>query len=269
MSQDQMIVEKLRTVWGDLAALCESLTGDQWTAPTDCPGWDVKDQLSHIAGTESWLLGRPIPEHDLGEHEHVHNPIGRQNELQVDWRRSWTPAEVLEDFRDVTAERLAVLEAYGDEDWEKDSFTPVGPGTVRDFMQIRIFDCWVHEQDIRRAVEIPGGTDGLVADHALGRILQALPFVVGKKAGAPDGSSVLISIEDKDDVGIGVVDGRARQLDSPPENPTATISVDFETLACLGCGRWDPAYAMDLGRVEIDGDEDLAHRVVDNLNFMI
>lgn len=270
MSQDdQQIVEKLRAVWNELTELCEELSDDQWGAPTDCPGWDVKDQLSHIVGTESWLLGRPLPDHDVNQGEHVRNPIGRQNELQVDWRRSWAPAEVLADFRDVTAERLRVLEGYGDEDWEKDSFTPIGPGTVRDFMQIRVFDCWVHEQDIRRAVEIPGGMEGVVAEHAFGRILQALPFVVGKKAAAPEGATVSFELPEKGSYCIAVKEGRAKLLDTPASEATATITIDFEALACLSCGRWDAGYAMDLGRVEIDGDEDLAHRVVDNLNFMI
>lgn len=266
---DRLIVAKLRKVWGDLGELCGGLSDDQWRAPTDCPGWDVKDQLSHIAGTESWLLGRPAPDHQLRSTQHVRNAIGQQNELQVDWRRSWSPAEVLADFNEVTAERLRVLEGYDDDDWERESFTPVGPGTVRDFMQIRIFDCWVHEQDIRRAVEIPGGLDDIVADHALGRILQAMPFVVGKKVRAPEGSTILFDLAEKGSYGIEVVDGRAKMLDVPPDDPTARISTDFETFACLGCGRWDPGYVMDLGRVEIDGDEDLAYRVVDNLNFMI
>ena len=32
------------------------------------------------------------------------------------------------------------------------SFTPAGKDTYGRFMQIRVFDCWLHEQDIRDAL---------------------------------------------------------------------------------------------------------------------
>ena len=151
---------------------------------TDCPGWSVQDNLSHIIGTEAMLLGRDAPAHEPGEKPWIRNPIGASNEIQVDYRRSWPPEKVLDEFREVTAERIAALEKLSDDELAADSWTPIGPGTVRDLLAIRVMDCWVHEQDIRRAVGKPGGLDGPVADHAFGRHRGAIPFVVGKKAGA-------------------------------------------------------------------------------------
>ena len=56
-------------------------------------------------------------------------------------------------------------------------------------MEIRVFDCWYHDQDIREALGRPGFLEGPVADLSLGRIPpKALGYVVGKKAGAPPGS---------------------------------------------------------------------------------
>ena len=37
-------------------------------------------------------------------------------------------------------------------------------------MRIRVFDCWLHEQDIRDAVGRPGGEDGPAASVALDEI---------------------------------------------------------------------------------------------------
>ena len=37
------------------------------------------------------------------------------------------------------------------EEWDAESFTPAGKSTYGRFMQIRVFDCWLHEQDIRDA----------------------------------------------------------------------------------------------------------------------
>ena len=33
----------------------------QWDLATDCPGWTVKDQLSHLIGDRAMLLGEPPP----------------------------------------------------------------------------------------------------------------------------------------------------------------------------------------------------------------
>ena len=60
---DQKSVDKMAHVWHSIAALCTDLTETQWKTPTDCPGWSVQDQLSHLVGSESRLLGRAAPEH--------------------------------------------------------------------------------------------------------------------------------------------------------------------------------------------------------------
>ena len=56
------------------------------------------------------------------------------------------------------------------EDWDREGFTPEGPGPYRQFMEIRVFDCWYHDQDIREAVDRPGFLEGPVADLSIGRI---------------------------------------------------------------------------------------------------
>ncbi len=149
---DQQLVDMMEAVWNSIDALGQGFSESQWKTPTDCPNWSVQDQLSHLVGSESRILGRPAPEHTPAETGHVRNEIGARNEEQVDWRRSWPGARVLEEFREVTAERLVGLRAMTPEDFAAETETPIGPGTVADFLRIRIFDAWIHEQDIRRAV---------------------------------------------------------------------------------------------------------------------
>ena len=43
----------------DVVALLRSLDEDDWSRPTDCPGWDVKAVAAHLAHLESVLAGRP------------------------------------------------------------------------------------------------------------------------------------------------------------------------------------------------------------------
>jgi uncharacterized protein (TIGR03083 family) len=251
--------------------LCSSLTAEEWTRPTECPGWSVQDNLSHITGTESMLLGRPAPEHDPGTKPWVRNPPGASNEIQVDYRRSWPPEKVLDEYREVTSERTTALRALSDDDLNAESWTPIGPGTVRDLIAVRIMDFWVHEQDIRRAINKPGGLDGPVAKHALGRHASALGFVVGKKAAAPDGTTVVFDITGPvgDTIAIGVEGKRANRLGEIPNKPDVTLTMDLETFNALCTGRWDPQKTLDEGKVTIDGDTDLGRRIVENQNFMI
>lgn len=263
------VVDLLAEEWDAIAELCASLTDEEWDLPTDLPGWTVRDNVSHIIGTERSLAGDPQPDVEIGEPAHVKNPIGASNERWVEARRNKAGGEVLAEFREVTQRRLEQLRGLSEDEWNELGFTPVGEAPYRTFMDVRVFDCWAHEQDIRRAVGKPGHTQGPVVDHSLGRIAMAMPMVVGKRAGAPDGSTVVIEPEGAPSIGIGVDGGRAKVLADLPADPTVRILTDAETYWCLGFGRIDGQQALDEGRVRVDGDEALGRKIVTSMNFMI
>jgi uncharacterized protein (TIGR03083 family) len=269
---DQEIVDNLERIWRSISDLCSTFTEKEWKTLTDCPQWTVQDHVSHMLGTESRVfLGRPMPEHTPQDMRHVKNDIGWMNETWVDSRRAWLGAKVLAEFREVTGERLKALRAMREADFSTPTQTPIGPGTVRDFLHIRIFDCWVHEQDIRRAVGRPGNLEGPVARHSVGRITSAMPFVVGKKAQAPPGTTVVFEITGPagDTLPIGVEGTRARRLDALPATPTVRLTMDVETFNCLGCGRWELDTVLASGKVRINGNRALGETIVRQMNFMI
>ncbi len=47
-----------------------------------------------------------------------------------------------------------------------------------------------------------------------------------------------------------------------------TLTLDAEAFTRLACGRTDPAEALVLGAVAIDGDVELGGQVVHQLNYM-
>ena len=100
---------------------------------------------------------------------------------------------------------------------------------------------------------------------------MAMPFVVGKKARAPDGSSVIFDVTGGAGrvLAIGVEGKRARELGTVPAVPTVRLTMDVETFACLSCGRWDPGHALSSEKVRIDGDTTLGETIVKQMNFMI
>ncbi len=269
LTEDRAVVGMLEEAWGGIARVCASLGEERWLTPTELPGWSVKDVVSHVIGVESFMLGRPLPDHTPPDAPHVRNEMGRFNEVTVDFRRSMEGEEVLQEFRDVTAERLDVLRSWGEEDFDAESWTPIGPGKARDVLSTRLMDCWLHQQDIRRALGEPGGLEGDVAEHSFTRLSGGMPYVVGKKVGPPEGTTVVFDVSGAAAHPIAVVmaEGRGSPLGEIPAEPSCTLGMDLETFCCLACGRWSPDQSVD--RVTIEGDRDLGSRVLAEMNFMI
>jgi len=94
--------------------------------------------------------------------------------------------------------------------------------------------------------------------------------VVGKKAGAPEGSTVVFSLHGPlaRDLVIAVHDGRAKLVDEPTTEPTVVLTMGTETFARLAAGRIDPGAAVTAGDVTFTGDDVLGRRIVENLNYL-
>ena len=266
------VVGALAAEWEAISDLCAGLTDAQWEAPTDCPGWSVQDNVSHITGTERMLLGDPAPEVDVGEAPHVRNDIGRMNELWIAERRPWAPSAVLEEFREVTAGRLAALEAMTQADFDAESWTPAGTDTYGRFMRIRTLDCWVHEQDIRGAVGAPGHREGPVVDVVLDEFAAAVAFAAAKLGRAPDGARVLIDLTGPAARAwrVQIADRRGRLVGAfdGDGDPTITIRTDAHTYTRLAGGRIPGSEAIEQGLINLHGDTDAAERIVTNLGYM-
>ncbi len=262
-------ISKLEHVWSSLSALGASLTPDEWRLPTDCPGWTVKDQFSHLIGTERSLAGLAPTDHVATFGPHVRNELGQRTEHEVDARRDLNGAAVLAEFDGLVALRRTQINALTDDQLAADSWTPIGPGTLLDFMQIRILDFWVHEQDVRRAVARPGDLDGAVAEHTLDRLFRGLSMVVGKRVAPAEGTSISFELTGpvQRALTIGTVDGRAKPIEPPSGGSTASIAMDSETFLVLVCGRRTPEQVAT--NVHVVGDQKLGESVLANLNTMI
>ncbi len=250
-----------------LVELGRQLDDGQWHTASECPGWTVKDLYSHVIGTELMLLGRPDEATETDHGDHVRNQIGEFNEVSVAIRRDRSGAEVLAELEQVATERTAALDSMTDSEFDAESFTPAGQDTYGRFMQIRVFDCWIHEQDAREALDLPGHTSGHAVDVALDEHSTALGFIVGKKAGATEGQSVRFHLTGEAERTIDVrVDGRATVVDDLVE-PTATITIPTLLWFRYAAGRRtaDPTRHD----VTIEGDQDLGRRVLASAGYTI
>jgi len=266
-------LDGLFAVWDDIDTLLDGLGEQHWQTHTSLPGWDVHDVTSHLIGTESMLQGAATPEADvdISTLKHVRNDIGVLNERWVRKLRGVGPADLLERFRTTTAQRRKALLDMDDDAWNQITATPAGPDTYGRFMRVRIFDCWMHELDIRDAVARPADGAELVCSAsalALDEMAASMGFVVGKLGKAPDGARVAFELTGPMARTIRVaVDGRAAVVDEFADTPTTVVRLDGLQFTRLCGGR--PLGDDRPREIEFDGDAEVGQRIVDHMAYVI
>ena len=268
------VLDGLFAVWDEIDTLLAGLPHEQWQAQTSLPGWTVHDVTAHLIGTESMLQGIAAPDADIDVStlKHVRNDVGVMNERWVRKLRGISVTDLLEKFRATTANRREALTGMGDDDWNQITATPAGPDTYGRFMRVRDFDCWMHLQDIRDALDQPAphaDLGGPSSRLALDEMAASMGFVVGKLGGAPDGSRVAIELTGPLQRSIYVdVACRGQVVEHfGGQEPTATISLDALLFSRLAGGRTTVARHPDA--VRYGGDDEVGKRVVEHLNYVI
>ncbi|MCF6376021.1 maleylpyruvate isomerase family mycothiol-dependent enzyme [Nocardioides KLBMP 9356] len=265
---DQQRLAALVAVWWEavdsFTRVLEHVADDQWATPTDLPGWDVHAVAAHTAHLESLLAGRRHEEVEIGDAPHAVGTMGHFTEQGVVVRRDESPDALITEIRESTTARHTQLLADPPTDPAAPApglFGAIGWSTGL-LLRNRPLDVWMHEQDVRRALDMPGNLDSASALHAASYLMESLPFVVGKRAQAPAGDVVRLEVDGHEPVSAVVgEDGRGRPATAGDGQPAVTLGMDRETFIVLAGGR-RPA---EPGVVRISGDEDLGARVVAGL----
>jgi len=254
----------------DLGRSCSDADFD---LPTACPGWTVKDQISHVVGLESWLHTGDVPRVDLPDYDHVRHEAGKFIERSVEQRRGMLGAKVVNELETIAAKRVEQFSAP-----EMTLETIVrgawGPAPAGENLRTRILDIWTHEQDIRQALRRPGNLDSGGATVFMELLFASLPRLVARSAGIEPGNVVIIDstgpvagragvwVEASDDGkprGIPLFSGIAH--DGDPEDVFTTITLSTDALTRRAAGRG----GLEDIHFTVQGDEDVARRVLENL----
>jgi len=267
---DAALLEHYVDAWevavADVVTLLRGLSAAEWRMPTDLAGWDVRAVAAHLAHLESELAGNEQEPVEVPELAHITSLMGVYTEMGPLARQDWDTEAIVDELETATATRLAELRAAMPTDAA--GVPPITPGgigwTWETLLSNRPVDVWMHEQDIRRAVDRPGGLDTTPARHTLGVFLRGLPYVVGKRVGPPAGTTVVLDVTGPVSGHAAVVvdsDGRANRLQGDPAQPTVTLRMDLEGYVILAGGRRDPSEVP----VEMEGDHELGALVVSSL----
>lgn len=260
MGSRSQTVENLETCFDSIETLIGSLSEQDWQTRSLCPDWDTRGVITHLVAIESILQGWvPQPDADVPPFEKV-----GEFEQQA---ATWSIDELVSQARSIFSARRSDLATMTDEQFAGPSMTPVGKATYQRFMDIRVFDFWVHERDITTPLGRSTEDGGPAAETAVDEVDMSIGYIVGKKIGLPDGMSIAFRLTGPVERSIyAAVDGRAARVENL-DQPAVEVVTDSTTFVQLACGRIDPQAQIDNGTITWSGDAEWGEKAARNLRF--
>jgi uncharacterized protein (TIGR03083 family) len=257
-----IIRASLEQCYDAIESLAGRMDAAQWHAQSLCPDWDMRGVITHLGMMERVMTGW------LPESADDVPPLDRVGPYD-DEMAAPDDAAFAARIGEIFARRRADLAGLAEADLARRSWTPIGPRSYGGFLEIRIFDFWVHERDIAAPLGWPSDDAGPAAEIALAQVAGSLGYIVGKKIGLPDGTSIVFHLTGpvKRDLAV-VVDGRARAVDHV-DDPDVELTTDTVTFIQLAAGRIDPQRQIDAGRLTWNGNAELGDRAARSLRFTI
>ena len=245
-----------RTELDHFLALLDMLTNDDWTQPTDCTLWNVRQMAAHQAGAYASYARLREFLRQVVFNTYMRQsalPVDGINRRQVEDRAQTPPADLIAELRAIGYK--AIERRLNLPEFLRSLSTPpipqFGKLNVGYFMDaILTRDTWMHRADICRAT---GRAMLLTAEHD-GRIVALVmrdlaprlkPLLADK--------SIVYEL-------AGAAGGLYRFGGEAP--PVATLSLDMLEFNRLASGRLKPQEAQSL--ITITGDASLAQRVLEN-----
>lgn len=261
-----------------LLDLLAGLSSGQWNNPTVCPGWSVKDVALHLLGVDVGILSRRrdgFHDHSLSdtvaegeEWSDLVTYVDRLNEVWVTAARRISQRLLCELLRwtgDATAAYFKTLDLMalgGPVSWVGPDPVPVWLDVAREYTER-----WVHQQQIRDAVDRPGLKCREWFSPVLETFVRALPYTL-RHAPAPDGTCLRLVIDGEAGGEWFAVRTHGGWLlrQGVEGTPDATVIMDQEIawrVFTKGMNRDCALQTMSL-----QGDMSLAERVLDMVSII-
>ncbi len=249
----------------DRAALVDllgALSPGEWTFPTVCAGWNVRDVALHILGGDLSNISRRrdgVPALAARSGETLGALLERLNQESVDAARRFSPrltVDLLRAAGPLLADHFDTLDPNamgGPVSWAEPGPAPVWLDLAREYMER-----WIHQQHIRDAVKRPGQSEARFCGPVIAASMHALPKALGT-LDVPSGTTVVVHIRGDAGGDWSVVRGPDQWTlfeGAAPEAP-ATVALaadDWWRVVTLGL-RPDDA----LRRANVLGDATLTH----------
>jgi uncharacterized protein (TIGR03083 family) len=218
-----------------MLGLLGSLSPAQWAMPTVCPGWDVHDVVGHVLNDYMRRLSGGRDGYGgaiFADDETLPAYLARTNEEFVRASRQLSPLLLIE-LLDHLGPRLDAMWAARDlqaaadlnVSWAAtDVDSPAWLDIGREYTEF-----WVHQQQVRDAVSVPGATEPDLMAPVLEVFARGLPYAL-RMHDRPEGTTVHLDVLGPAGGRWGVVRQDARwRMAEPDGEPTAHVSMDQDT----------------------------------------
>src|SRR5947209_3728465 len=180
-----MVVDLFPQERRQLLLLFSELEAKDWEKPTICPGWSVKDIALHLLGDDIGYLSGARDQFrnpffrnkDLHEWTSLVKNINEANELWVKAAARLSP-KLLVDLLELTGRQfheyvqsLDQMATGGVVNWAGPDPAPTWLDTAREYTER-----WLHQQQIRDAVNKPGLKEKRFFHPVLDTFVRALPY---------------------------------------------------------------------------------------------
>ena len=146
MADLERIRSDLAAEHNDLDLIVSTLDESAWMTPTPAEGWDVRDQIGHLAFFDDQaLLAVSDPEGFAATLARIAADVGAFMDESIGKGRSMSGKEVLEWWRASRAKMLAAFETV-DPDRRIAWYGP--PMKPASFISARLMETWAHAQDV-------------------------------------------------------------------------------------------------------------------------
>jgi uncharacterized protein (TIGR03083 family) len=273
--QPVFLLDRFVRLHTELMSLLRGLGPRDWSRPTACALWSVKDIAAHLLDTSLRRLsfGRDaltsVPDTPISGYGDL---VRYLNQLNADWvtaSRRLSP-QVLIDLLDFTAGQVHAF--FRSLDPHTPALFPVswaGQDVSPNWFDIgrEYTERWLHQQQIREAVGAPGLTGREWLHPTLDVFVRALPFTYRLVDAAPGRSVRLEILGDAGGVWTLVRGATGWELfDGSSNDPDAVVSLDQETAWKLFSKALDRDAAQR--RVRIQGERLLGEPVLGSLAVM-
>lgn len=146
------IVADLREEQDDLASIVESIDDTIWLTPTPSEGWNVRDQIGHLAFFDERAIEAIVdPATFMADVEAATVDIERYMNSHLDQARTSSRSDLLTHW---AGARIALLEALADVDPAARLPWYGPPMSAHSFAVARLMETWAHGQDIVDALGV-------------------------------------------------------------------------------------------------------------------
>lgn len=248
------MVTALEEVWSSLLDLLDGLEPDQWSRPTPCAEWNVKDVAAHLGHLEGAWHGFPQPEPPAGwstEETGLHAATA----YGVAARRPWPPRQVIDEVRRASDATLQRLRALAPDQWEEETAGVLGSTTVSGAVELRVGDAYVHLLDLRHALGVPLEPEREATALGLitARAVRLSGWAAVKRAGLAEGTRIRLDLSrpgaGRQDV---VISGGRGLLVDPAGEPDGTVAGSGVGYVLAAGGR--RALVDAVGGLRVDGE---------------